>query len=155
MHPCPLSHKYEWVYVKATLLKPIILKVKSTFEPNVLKLVIYIYIIHWFKYFCPSSIKIFSNFQKEWCTFGRKKRHLKKIKIVHSWSLSALNMQKHFLFVSNFDHINFAINGKYSKKLWQSKLLCFPYDLSNVQKCNFEECPFTWVVPLTTFLVST
>jgi hypothetical protein len=28
----------------------------------------------------------------------------KKIKIVHSWCLSVLNMQKHFLFVSNFEH---------------------------------------------------
>jgi hypothetical protein len=35
-------------------------------------------------------------FQKEWCTFGRKKEHLKKTGIVHSQGLSALNMQKHF-----------------------------------------------------------
>jgi hypothetical protein len=56
-----------------------------------------------------------SNFQKEWWTFGRKKGCLKEIKIVHFWSLSALNMQKHFLFVSSFEHVNFAINEKYSK----------------------------------------
>ncbi len=31
------------------------------------------------------------------------------------------------------------------KTLWQSKLLCFPCDLSNIQKCSFKECPFTWV----------
>jgi hypothetical protein len=63
------------------------------------------------------NVKILSNFQKEWCTFGKKKRRLKKkTKIVHFRGLNALNMQKHFLFVSNFEHVNFAINGKYSKK---------------------------------------
>jgi hypothetical protein len=39
-----------------------------------------------------------------------------KIKIVHFWNLSALNMQKHFWFVSNFEHINFVINEKNSEK---------------------------------------
>jgi hypothetical protein len=34
--------------------------------------------------------------------------------------LSALNMQKHFLFVSNFEHVNFVINEKYSKKLYDN-----------------------------------
>jgi hypothetical protein len=47
-----------------------------------------------------------------------KKRHLKKI-IVDSLSLSALNMQKHFLFMSNFEHVNFAINEKYLKKNYE------------------------------------
>jgi hypothetical protein len=61
------------------------------------------------------NVKILSNFQKEWCTFGRKK-DLKKTRIVHSWGLDALNMQKHFWFVSNFEHVNFAINRKYFKK---------------------------------------
>ncbi len=31
------------------------------------------------------------------------------------------------------------------KKWWQSKLLCFFCDLSNIQKWNFKECPLTWV----------
>jgi len=30
--------------------------------------------------------------------------------------LSALNMQKHFLLVSSFENVKFAINEKYSKK---------------------------------------
>jgi hypothetical protein len=60
---------------------------------------------------------------------GRKKKRLKKTRTVHFQCLSALNMQKHFWFVSSFDHVNFAINGK---KLWQSKLLCFTCDLSNI-----------------------
>jgi hypothetical protein len=37
----------------------------------------------------------------------------KKKKNVHSWGLSVLNMQKHFWFMSNFEHVNFVINGKY------------------------------------------
>jgi len=45
-----------------------------------------------------------------------KKRRLKKIKIIHFQSLSALNMQKHFLFVSSFEHVNFTIIEKYFKK---------------------------------------
>jgi hypothetical protein len=38
------------------------------------------------------NVKILFNFQKEWCTLGRKKGCLKKTKIVHSQGLSALNM---------------------------------------------------------------
>jgi hypothetical protein len=45
-----------------------------------------------------------------------KKLRLKKTRIIHFQSLSSLNMQKHFLFVLNFEHVNFAINGKYSQK---------------------------------------
>jgi hypothetical protein len=62
------------------------------------------------------NVKVFFNFLKEWCTFGSKKRCSKKLRIVHFWGLSALNMQKHFLFVSNFEHVNFVINEKYSQK---------------------------------------
>jgi len=61
------------------------------------------------------NVEILFNFQKEWCTFGTKKKCLKKTRIVHSRGWSALNMQKHFLFVSSFEHVNFAINGKYCK----------------------------------------
>jgi hypothetical protein len=52
--------------------------------------------------------------------------------------LSALDMKKHFWFVSSFEHINFAINEKiFQKYLWQSIVLCFTCDLSNIQKCKF------------------
>ncbi len=71
---------------------------------------------------------------------------------VHFQLLSALNMQKYFLFLSNFEHVIFLINRKYSKKLRQSKLLCFTHDILNIQKCNFKECPLIWVAPLTMFL---
>jgi hypothetical protein len=66
------------------------------------------------------NVKILSNFQKEWCTFGRKKGHLKKTRTVHFWglnTLNALNMQKHFWFVSSFEHVNFATNEKIPKKI--------------------------------------
>ncbi len=52
------------------------------------------------------NVKILSNFQMEWCTFGRKKKFQ---------SLSVFNMQKHFWLVSSFKNVNFAVNGKYSK----------------------------------------
>jgi hypothetical protein len=42
------------------------------------------------------NVKILSNFQKEWCTFGRKKMMFKKKKIAHYQGLNALNMQRHF-----------------------------------------------------------
>jgi hypothetical protein len=35
---------------------------------------------------------------------------------------------------------------------WESKLLCFPYDFSNIQKCSFKECPLTCVAPLSAIL---
>jgi len=31
--------------------------------------------------------------------------------------------------------------------------IIFICDFSNVQKCNFKECPLTWVAPLTMFLL--
>jgi hypothetical protein len=91
------------------------MRVKNTFEPNVFKLGIK-------TIFSSSSpfalliinVRILSNFQEEWCTFGRKKK-VKKKRVVHSQGLSAFNMPKHFLFVLIFEHRNFAINGKYSK----------------------------------------
>jgi hypothetical protein len=63
-------------------------------------------------------LKSFPILKKEWCTFDRKKGSLEKTKIVHFQGLSAFfNMQKYFKFVSSFEHVNFAINAKYSKKL--------------------------------------
>jgi len=59
--------------------KSIIFKVISTFEPNVFKLDIKtISSIQVLLPFLIIGVKIFSNFQKEWCTFDRKKRCLKK-----------------------------------------------------------------------------
>ncbi len=102
-------------FVKTTLSKSIIFKVQNIFKPNVLKWVVNFFFIS----SSPFALliingKILSNFQKEWCTFGREKNQLKKTKIVHSQSLNALSMQKHFFFVSSFKHVNLATNGKYS-----------------------------------------
>jgi hypothetical protein len=33
-------------------------------------------------------------------------------------------VQKHFGFVSNFEHVNFAINGKYPKKHYENPNYC-------------------------------
>jgi len=49
-----------------------------------------------------------------------EKKLKKKIKIVHFQGLSGFNMLNHFLFVLIFDHINFAINGKYSKNFYDN-----------------------------------
>ncbi len=110
MHSCLLSHKYEQFLFKATFSKSIIFKVKSMFEPNVLKLVMK-------KNFISSSpfALLITNVRRNGAHLVFKKIRLKKIRNAHSWGLSAKNMQKHFLFVSSFEHINFAINEKYSK----------------------------------------
>ncbi len=82
IHALYHTHIYIWTtFVKATFSKSITFKVKSTFKPNVLKWVIKIIFIN----SSPLAVliinvKILSNFQKEWCTFGRKKWRLKKNK---------------------------------------------------------------------------
>jgi len=113
---------YIWTtFVRTTFLKSIIFNVKNTFEPNVLKWIIKTIFID------PSCIalliiyvKIIFNFQKEWCTFGRKKEHLKKTRNVHSdiWMFWAC--KNIFKFVSSFEHVKFAVNGKYSQKIYEN-----------------------------------
>jgi hypothetical protein len=66
------------------------------------------------------NVKILSNFQKEWRTFGKKMDVWKKTKNVHFRGLSALNIQEQFLFVLSFEHVNFTINWKYFKKLYDN-----------------------------------
>jgi hypothetical protein len=53
-------------------------------------------------------------------------RCLKKIGIVYFQGLSVLNMQKHFKFVLSFEHVKFAINEKYSKKIMIIQTIMFP-----------------------------
>jgi hypothetical protein len=61
-------------FVKGTFSKSIILKVKNTIEPNVLKWVIKIIFMSSSPFaFLIINVKILSNFQKKWCTFGKKK----------------------------------------------------------------------------------
>ncbi len=83
------SITYIWTtFVKATLSKSIIFKVKSTFETNVLKWVIKTIFINSNPFsLLIIKIKILFTFQKEWCTFGRKKDVWKKqgLSILKVW----------------------------------------------------------------------
>jgi len=91
------------------------------FEPNVFKLVIKNNFISSNVFaLLIINVKILSNFHKEWCTFGRKKKILRKIRTIHSASLNVLNMQFFFGCVSNFKHINFAIDEKYFKNFYNN-----------------------------------
>jgi hypothetical protein len=69
-------------------------------------------------------LKSFSIFKRNGAQFGRKKGCLKKIRIVHYQDLRALNMQKYSLFVSCFEHVNFTIDKKYSKKHYDNPNYC-------------------------------
>ncbi len=104
MHSSPLSHIYEIFFVKATFSKFIIFKIKNTFEPNVFKWIIktklLIQVILPFLY---SMLKFSPIFKRNGVNLVEKKT-LKKNK---DCPLSS--------FVSNLEHVNFAIHGKYSK----------------------------------------
>jgi hypothetical protein len=78
------------------------------FEQNVLKLVMKKKFIN-----CPFAlliinVKILFNFQKEWCTFGRKKGCWKKKKECSFLKFECFEYAKHFLFMSSFEHVNFT-----------------------------------------------
>jgi hypothetical protein len=108
-------------FVKIIFSTSIIFKVKSAFEINVFKLIIK-------KKFISSNhfslliinVRFLFNFQKEWCTFGRKNNVWKKKRIVtfKVWVLSACKKKKQI--VSIFEHMNFAINEKYSKSFYDN-----------------------------------
>jgi hypothetical protein len=49
---------------------------------------------------------------------------LKKTRIIHFWGLSALNLQKHFLFVSRFEHVNLMKN--IPKNIMTIQTIMFP-----------------------------
>jgi hypothetical protein len=59
-------------------------------------------------------------------------------------------MQKHFLFVSKFEHVNFATNKKYFKKDYDNPN--YYVSLVIFQTCGFKECPLISVAPLIVFL---
>jgi hypothetical protein len=61
-------------------------------------------------------LKSFSGLRRNYCAhLVEKKIRLKKTTIAHSQNLSVVDMQKHFLFFSSFEHVNFKINKKYSR----------------------------------------
>jgi hypothetical protein len=69
-----LYHTYIWIiFVKVTFSKSIIFRVKNAFVSNVFKWGIKIIFISSSPFaLLIINVKILSNFQKEWCTFGRK-----------------------------------------------------------------------------------
>jgi hypothetical protein len=121
-------------FVKGTFSKSIIFKVKNTFEPNVLKWVINLKNIGSNHFpLLIINVKIPPIFKRNGAHLVFKKNVWKKqeLSIFKVWVFwTCINI---FWFVSKFEHVNFEINGKYSKKLWQFKLLWFTCDLSNIQ----------------------
>jgi hypothetical protein len=59
-----------------------------------------------------------------------EKRMFEKIRIVHFQGLSALNMQKHFKFVSKFEPLQLMEN--IPKNFMTIQTICLPCDLSNI-----------------------
>jgi hypothetical protein len=66
------------------------------------------------------NVKILSNFQKEWCTFGRKKKTFEKKKDHPLSRLDCFEYANFKKIVPSFEHVNFAINGKYSKYFYDN-----------------------------------
>jgi len=54
-----------------------------------------------------------------------KKGRLKQIRILHFQGLNALNMQKLFWFVSNFEHVKFAISENIPQKIVTIQTIMF------------------------------
>jgi hypothetical protein len=61
-------------------------------------------------------LKSFLIFKRNGALLIEKKNVWKNIRIIHSHGSNVLNMQKHFWFVLSFEHVNFVIDEKYSKK---------------------------------------
>jgi len=122
------SITYIWIiFVKTTFSKSIIFKVKSIFEPNVFKCVIKVIFINSSPFaLLIFNVRILSNFQKEWCTFGRKKDDFSKNKDCSLLMFECFEHAILFWFVSSFEHLNFAINGKYSQKIMIIQTIVLP-----------------------------
>ncbi len=67
-----ITYIYEQLFIKATFSKSIIFRIKNAFD-QMLKWVIKIIFISLSHFaLLIINVKILSNFQKEWCTFGKK-----------------------------------------------------------------------------------
>jgi hypothetical protein len=60
-------------------------------------------------------------------------------KNVNSLGLITLSMQKHFLVVSSFEHVNFAINWKISKTFMTIQILMLPLWFFKHTKMQFKK----------------
>jgi len=65
-------------------------------------------------------LKSFSNFQKEWCTFGRKHRTFEKNKESPFWKFECFEHAIFFWLVSKFENVIFTINGKYYNNIYDN-----------------------------------
>ncbi len=121
------SHIYEPTFVKATFSKSIIFKVKNTCEPNVFKWVTKNKFITSNTFaFLIINVKILSNFQKEWCTFGGKKNVWKK-KDCSLSKFECFEQAKNIFDLSQaFGRVSFAINGKYFQKNMTIQTIMLP-----------------------------
>jgi hypothetical protein len=103
-HSCPLSHKHEQLLLKAHFQNPQFQGQKHLWTKCAQ--IDYKKKIHLFK----------SSMLKSSLSFKRNVAHMvKKTRTIHFRSLSALNMQNNIWFMSNFEHVNFAINEKIPK----------------------------------------
>jgi len=89
--------------------------------------------------------------------------------MVHIWYKKRFLKKNRDYPISRFECFEHAKTFFICVKLWTCKLcnqwkiisnffmtvqiiLCFPWNLPNIQKCSFKECPFSWMVPMTVFL---
>jgi hypothetical protein len=89
-------------------------RVKNTFEPNVVKWVIKIIFINSSPFsLLIINVNILYNFQKEWCTFGRKKKMFEKKQGLFTFEVWMFWTWKNILNLCQA--LNFTISGLYSK----------------------------------------
>ncbi len=62
-------------------------------------------------YFCNHHVKTFFNFEKEWCTFDKKKKPLKRKPSCDTCLEHAKGFLKHHESASSFKQWNFINNG--------------------------------------------
>ncbi len=98
MHSCPLSYKYEQLFVKDTCSKSIIFKVKNTFESSVFKWVI-------------KTI-----FKRNGAHLVEKKEIWKKHLDYPFLRFECFEYAETFFDLCQNLNVKFEINGKYSKK---------------------------------------
>jgi hypothetical protein len=61
-------------------------------------------------------------------------------------------MQKHFCFLSSFEHVDFAINENYSKNIYDNPNYYVSFVIFQTYKNALKEYPLIWIAPLITFL---
>ncbi len=68
----------------------------------------------------------------------KKKMFEKKTQTIHFWGSSFLNMQFFLIFVSSFEHVNFAIDGKCFKTIMTIQIMMLPLWFFKHTKMQFE-----------------